>query len=438
MAHRPRLGPCALRSPGGDALMSKLATHGGTPVRTTPFPSVGDASGRTVGPEEEALVREVLSSGRLNRGAGPKVAELESCFAEYMGVPHCVASTSGTAAIHVALGAVNPEPGDEIITGPVTDMGTVIPILLQNAIPVFADLERSRLGLDPADVERRITDRTRAIIPVHLMGIPTDMAPIVELARKHGLAVIEDCSQAYGTLYRGKPVGTWGDMGTFSLQQSKHITCGDGGMTITRDGHLGDRGALFANKGWPNYGTGGRDYVCFGVNYRMTELQAAVTLAQVAKLPRIVDRRVELGTSITRALADLPGLYIPPVAEGDRHTYWYLAILVDQQALGVTTSVLAEAIAKEGIPCGAHYIGKPIFLYDLLRSKRIYGTSDYPFCLQPADRAVRYEPGETPETERILDDLILVPINENMTDRDRDDIVEGIRKVMAHIEELHG
>ncbi len=418
--------------------MPKLAIRGGTPVRTTPFPSVGDASGRTVGAEEEKLVREVLSSGRLNRGAGPKVAELESCFASYMGVPHCVASTSGTAAIHVAVGAVNPEPGDEIITGPITDMGTVIPVLLQNAIPVFADLERSRLGLDPADVERRITDRTRAIIPVHLMGIPTDLEPILALARKHGLAVIEDCSQAYGTLYRGKPVGTWGDLGTFSLQQSKHITCGDGGMTITSDARLGDRAALFANKGWPNYGHGGRDYVCFGVNYRMTELQAAVALAQVTKLPGVVDRRVELGISITRALADLPELYIPPVADGDRHTYWYLAILVDQRALGVTTSTLADAISREGVPCGAHYIGKPIFLYDLLRSKRIYGTSDYPFCLQPADRAVRYEPGETPETERILDDLILVSINERMTDRDRDDIIEGIRKVMAHIEELRG
>jgi len=423
--------------------MPELAINGGTPVRTAPFPTIGDISGRTFGEEESALLLEVIRSGRLNLAGGTMVPRLQEEFASVMGVDHCVASTSGTAAIHVAVGAVNPEPGDEIITGPITDMGTVIPILLQNAIPVFADLERATLGLDPADVERRITERTRAIIPVHLMGIPTDMDPLLELARKHDLTVIEDCSQAYGTLYKGQRAGTIGDVGTFSLQQSKHISCGDGGLTITSNDRLAERGKLFANKGWPNYGAGsrpfgGRDYVCFGVNYRMTELQAAVTLAQLGKLAWVVERRTTLGDGITQAIADLAGLYIPPVRDGSRHTYWHLAILVDQEELGVRTSRLAEAMAAEGVSCGAHYIGKPIFLYDLLRSKTIYGTSHYPFDLQPAGQEVRYEPGETPATEQILDDLILVNINENMTDRDQSDIIAGIRKVMGHVGELRG
>ncbi len=416
--------------------MGVLAINGGTPVRTRPFPNAYSASGRTLGAEELALLREVIESGALNRGAGKKVAQLEEKFAEYMDVAHCTASTSGTAAIHVALGALNPEPGDEIITCPITDMGTVIPILLQNAIPVFADMDRDSRCLDPEDVERRITDRTRAIIPVHLCGNATDMDPIMQLADKHGLAVIEDSSQAYGTLYKGKRVGTIGHIGTFSLQQGKHITTGDGGLTITNDEALGERADLFANKGWPNYGAGGRDYVCFGVNYRMTELQAAVALAQLDKLDWVVKQRVKFGDMLTEKITGIPGIEPPIVREGDRHTYWFYPLLINQEILGISTDRFVEALQKEGAPASAHYIGKPIFMYDLLREKRIYGTSNYPWSLQPAGREVRYEKGETPVTEKILDDMVVISINEKMTEEDVNDIAEAIHKVTDNLDEL--
>jgi perosamine synthetase len=416
--------------------MGILAINGGTPLRTVGYPTVSDSAGRTFGKEELANLTEVINSGMLNRSGGTFIPKVEQKWAEHLGVKHCTVSTSGTAAIHVAVGAINPNPGDEIITGPITDMGTVIPILAQNAIPVFGDLRRDNIGLDAEDVERRITERTKAIIPVHLCGNATDMDPLMKLAEKYNLKVIEDCSQAYGTRYKGKHVGTIGHMGTFSLQQSKHISTGDGGMTVTNDDELGDRAALFANKGWPNYGSSARNYVCFGMCYRMTELQAAVLDAQIGKVDWVTNRRTEIGDMICAAVRDLTGLQVPGVSEGGQHTYWFLPLLVDQKALGINTTKLAQALSAEGAPCGAHYIGQPIFMYDLLRQKKIYGDSNYPFCLQPEGQEVRYESGATPETERILDDLLQVSVNEKMTDQDVADIVACFEKVWDNLDEL--
>ncbi len=417
--------------------MSALALYGGQPIRTQPFPTIANASGRTFGAEELTLLREVIDSGALNRGHGRKVAQLEEEFAAFYGVKHCTASTSGTAAIHIALGAINPEPRDEIITAPITDMGTVIPILLQNCVPVFADVDPATLNMDPADLKRRITERTKAIIPVHLTGAPCDMDPIMALAEKHNLYVIEDCSQAYLTEYKGKWVGTIGHFGCFSLQQSKHISTGDGGLTITNDGALGERAALFANKGWPNYGQGGRDYVIFGCNYRMTELQGAVGLAQLKKLPDAVRARQERAALLTSLISGIPGVFTPAVPEGGVHTFWFYPLRLDQPALGVSTALFAQALAKEGIPASAHYIGKPIFLYDLLRNKQVFGTSHCPWdCPRQPVSAVRYEPGDCPQTEKALDDLIVVPMNEKFTEQDVRDIAAGIRKVVEGLPEL--
>jgi dTDP-4-amino-4,6-dideoxygalactose transaminase len=416
--------------------VSVLAVNGGPPIRTAGYPGVGNAAGRTLGKEELANLEKVIAAGNLNRGGGTFVPGIEKKFAEHLGMKHCAASTSGTAAIHVAVGAINPNPGDEIITGPITDMGTVIPILCQNAIPVFADLRRDNIGLDAEDVERRLTERTKAIIPVHLCGNATDMDPLMKLAEKHNLYVIEDCSQAYGTLYKGKHVGTIGHLGAFSLQQSKHITTGDGGLTVTNDDELDDRAVLFANKGWPNYGSGERNYVTFGMNYRMTELQGAVLDAQIDKVDWVTNRRNELGDRICAAIKDFEGIEVPGVSPGGKHTYWFLAVLVDQKKLGIETSKLAEALSKEGAPCGAHYIGIPIFMYDLLRQKKIYGDSTFPFSLQPEGEEVRYEKGECPETERILDDMLQVSINEKMTDQDAADIIACFEKVWANLDEL--
>jgi perosamine synthetase len=403
------------------------------PLRTAPFPGVNDPAGRTLGDEEIALLTEVIRSARLNRGPGSKVAELEQTFAARYGQRCCTASTSGTAAVHVALGALALEPGDEVITSPITDMGTVIPILLQNCVPVFADVDPSTLCMDPADLERRITSRTRAVIAVHLAGNACAMDAIMAIARQHNLTVIEDCAQAYLTTYRGRLVGTIGDIGCFSLQQSKHITCGDGGLTVTNDARLGERMALFANKGWPNYGQSGRDYVMFGVNYRMTELQAAVALAQLPKLEGVVQRREAAANAITASIRDLPGLLPPQAPPAGRHSYWFYPLLTEPERLGWSTADFARRLRECGIPAGHGYIGKPIFLFDLLRNKQVYGHSHYPW--DAPDRAglpeVRYEPGACPQTEDALARLVVIPCNEGFTGQDAQDIAAGIHRAIA-------
>jgi len=407
--------------------MSKLALHGGPPVRTSPLPLFKD-----LGEEELRLVSEVIASKQLNRTQGTFVQRFEQAFADHFGVTYCTASTSGTAAIHVAVGALNLEPCDEVITAPITDMGTVIPILAQNCLPVFADVDPQTYNITADTIRERLTDRTRAIIVVHLFGNPCDMDPILELARERDIAVIEDCSQAHGTLYRGRRVGTLGELGAFSLQASKHITTGDGGMTITDDDRLGERIRLFADKGWPRYSAeGARDYLMFGFNYRMTELQGAVGLAQLEKLDRICAARNWAGDLLTQKIAHVPGVVPPAVTPGGVHTYWLYALRIKEEELGMSKEDFVKAARAEGLPCGAGYIGKPIFLYEALRRQQVYGTSHCPFdCPRyGSGHQIRYEEGVCPQTEQALDEMVTLPISEFYQERDVEDIATIIAKV---------
>ena len=415
------------------ASVEQLALLGGNPVRREPLPTPP----RATGPDALDNLRQVIESGQMNRTAKVWVKRLEEEFAAFYGATHCTASSSGTSAIHVAIGAINPEPGDEIITAPITDMGTVIPILAQNAIPVFADVERDTFNLDPADVERRITPRTRAIIPVHLGGTPCDMAAIMAIARRHGLRVIEDCSQAYCASSQGRWTGTIGDIGCFSMQQSKHFTVGDGGLTITNDDDLGQKLALFADKGWPRYSAeGARTYLSFGFNYHMTELQGAVAVSELPLVKGVCERRTRNGERLTELLRGLPGIHPQRVRAGDHSTFWFFALRAVEAETGVSSQKFAEAVRAEGIACSYQYIGKPIFLYEALRRKHIYGTSDYPFSLQDPARAVRYEEGECPNCEAALDEMLTVPLHESWGERELHDIAAAFHKVSANAEHL--
>ena len=217
-----------------------------------------------------------------------------------------MASTSGTSAIHVAVAAVNPDPCDEIITTAMSDMGTAIPILMANCIPVFADVDPITGNLTAETIARKITPRTRAVIVVHLFGRPADLGPIVDLLRPKGIALIEDCAQAHFAEYRGKKIGTFGDLGCFSLQQSKQITCGDGGLTLVNREDLIERASLFIDKGRSR--KAGRVHLFLGANYRMTELQGTVARAQLAK-GRRPDRGAAHGgrRRCRRGLRQMPG-----------------------------------------------------------------------------------------------------------------------------------
>lgn len=410
--------------------MPRLAIEGGTPVRSTPLA----APPREIGEPELEQLRRVVDAQVMNRWSGGRlVDEFEAEFARFYGARTAVASTSGTAAIHVAIGALNPEPGDELITAPITDLGTVIPILAQNAIPVFADVDPDTFNLDPADVERRITPRTRALIPVHLGGNPCDMDAFLEIGRRHGIMVIEDCSQCYCATYKGKWTGQMGTFGCFSLQQSKHMTTGDGGITLTNDEALGDIARKFGAKGRPLYtADGARHYHSFGFNYNMTELQGAVALAQLGRLEGVTRARTRNGELLTELTRGLPGFRPQRVLPECHSTYWFYALRLVEAEAGLSPKRFAECMRAEGVPCGVHYIGKPIFLYDSIRTKQVYGTSNYPWSLQDPATAVRYEPGECPNTERVLNEMITIPLHEKYTEQDVRDIAEAAGKVLGH------
>ena len=411
-------------------MAEKLAIHGGTKIREAGLPTVSDASGRMIGEEEKALVLEVLDSGKLNRNNGDKVTQFENEFAAWYGTTFAVASSSGTSALHVAVAALNLEPGDEIVTSTISDMGSVIGILAQDLIPTFADVD-TRTGCITAEtIEAVLSPRTRAIMPVHLSGQPCDMDPIMAVAAKHDLLVIEDASQAHGAVYGDRKVGTIGDINAFSFQQSKQMTTGDGGMTVSNDDALADRARLFMDKAWPRV-AGSRGHAFLGMNYRMTELQGAVGLGQIRKLDEILRRRRTSGERLAAALADIDGVNPPHLYDDVTHSYWIFSFTIDEERLGVSAGQFAEALRAEGAPFGAGYIPNPLFDYPAIKDRVTYGTSQIPWSLPQARPGIEYRDEDVPNTLWFLEHTINLSWNEGITASDAGDLAEAIGKVAA-------
>lgn len=408
----------------------RLAVDGGVPVRTRRLPGVCDPEGRTLGDEEIRALERVVGSARLSRNCGPETPSLERDFARLHDIQFAIATSSGTAALHLAVAAVDPEPGDEIITASITDFGTVAPILAQNAVPVFADVDPATGILDVESVERCISARTRALVVVHLFGAAGPVSRLRELADRRGLILIEDCAQAYiAETPDGRYVGTVGHIGCFSLQQSKHITCGDGGLVLTDDAELARRMRLFADKGWPREGDL-RTHLFLGLNYRMTELQAAVARAQLPKLRGVVDRRRRTAARIIDGVGTLPGITLP--AAQDRHSFWLFPLVVDPDRAGGDNARWAAALTAEGVPTTPGYIQAPVYRYPALAQRRTYGRSGYPLATPPArpEALQALDDPVCPNAERLITTTLLtLPCNEGWTDRDADDVAYAIRKV---------
>jgi len=400
-----------------------LACRGGKPVRTKPFPALRKWDYR-----ELREVLDVFDSGVTGRYGGKKVEAFEKAFAEAYGVPHAVASTSGTAAIHVALGMLNPEPGSEVITAPITDLGTISPILYQQCLPVFADVDPATFNLTPASIEPLITERTVAILLVHLFGTPCDVDGVMDIARRRSLTVIEDCSQCHWTRLRERLCGTIGHIGAFSLQSSKHMTTGEGGMTITADPRFGERGAFFQDKGWARAAYGPRAYRFLAPNYRMPELSGAIGLAQLRKLPDIVAHRRALGGRLTLAIRGAPGLKPQRVLPEAEHSYWQYGITIDPDA-AFSAKAFAEALRAEGVPCGAGYIGEPIFeCAQCCWQRETFGISGLPYTL-PGVHDIRYDESSCPGARDLLNRMVHWGIHEAMAGEDIDDMATAVLKV---------
>ncbi len=395
-------------------------------VRRISLPSDQQADGRTLGTEEIDNVCQAIRSGTLTSTKGEFVKELERRFAARLGVKHCNASSSGSAALHVAFAAINPEPGDEIVTTPITDMGALTPILYQGAIPVFADVDYRSCNVTAATIEARLSPRTKAIVVTHLFGNPCDMAPIMELARSRSIPVIEDCAQAFDATYRGQPVGTLGDIGCFSLQQGKHITTGEGGLTVTNSDAYARHIYLFINKAW-GYGDPKPDHYFLALNYRMNELTGAVGLAQLGKLDYSVSTRIEMARLLTTKLVDLPGIETPSPVSGATHTYWKYCLTVDPAQISGGAVGLAAKLKERGIFSAPRYIQKPAFACEVFAQQRTFGASRFPFTLARPE-AVDYTKELFPGTHKGLECILVLPWNENYTEEHVNFLAESIRE----------
>ncbi|MCD9025128.1 DegT/DnrJ/EryC1/StrS family aminotransferase [Cohnella silvisoli] len=405
---------------------NRLALHGGPKTKTTPF-----GTGKRFGLEEARELLEALEQNTLFYHFGAKVKKFLADFNELYGAARSVAVSSGTAAIHVALGAAGITVGDEVITSPITDQGTLIGILYQNAIPVFADLDPHTYGMDPASIEARITARTKAIVVVHLAGNANDMDPIMAIARKHGLKVIEDCAQSYLTKYKGCYVGTIGDFGCFSTNDFKHISTGDGGIvTVNSEDEATYYAAhAFADKNFRRFGdTVLKDLQHLAPNYRMTELQGAVGIAQLKKLPWICAQRMRYGDRITAGLEGLPGISVHRVLEYAECTYWFYMLRLKMEELACTREQFSQALQEEGIPHSLGYIPAVMYLQPLFQHRQAYPGSQFPFDIT----GITYAKGLCPVAEEILETALRLPVNEFYADADIEEMIAAVRKVAMH------
>ncbi|MCD6519308.1 MAG: DegT/DnrJ/EryC1/StrS family aminotransferase [Anaerolineae bacterium] len=407
--------------------MSRLAIEGGSPVRTEPFPRrilIGEEEIEAV---HQLLEKERTQGGGLDRYGGEHVDAYEREFAEYHGVAYATATSSGTAAVHAALGALRLDIAQEVISSPITDPGGVAPILWNNCIPIFADADPETMNVDPQSIAERITERTKAIIVAHLAGQPVDMDPIMEVARAHQIPVIEDCSQAHGALYKGKLVGTIGDIGVFSLMGGKHHTAGgQGGMVITNNEEIYWNAKRFADRGKP-FNSEEKKNLFLGLNYRMTELEAVIGRVQLRKLDLVLEQRRSLAAQLAERMADLQAIHMGKVIPHVVPSYWLLLLRVEQERLKVPKEQVARALAAEGIPVDPHY-DWIIYETPWFRNRATYGKSGCPWTCPYYGKEVVYE-GTCPNARKGINMHMVLRWHEGYTSKEIDDIAAALHKV---------
>jgi len=407
--------------------MEKLAIEGGKPVRKKPFPAriLFDEK------EKEATLRMIERTMKGPEaidmmGTGPEVEAYKKEFAKFFCTKFAQPVTSGTAAIHTALGALRLEPGTEVITSPITDPGTVTPILLLNCIPVFADTDYETLNITADSIKKKITKKTKVIIPVHLAGQPADMEPIMKLAKKHKLTVIEDCAQSHGTKYKGKYVGSIGDLGAFSLMAGKHMTSGgQGGMVITNNEKLYWNVKRFADRGKP-FGSKNPTNLFLGAQYRVTELQAAIGRTQLKKLKGRIKKRQNILRELNKGMKNLKVIKLWKTINGASPNPWFCFLHYDQRKMKVNKEKFAQAAAAEGIPVGAHYT-TVMYEQTWIKEKNTYGISHCPWSC-PKGRNINYK-NSCPVAEKALADHMTLYINECWTDKEIEDTIKVLEKV---------
>lgn len=421
-------------------LRDKLAIDGGRPVLERSdfrnWPIISD--------DDRRLVNEVLDSGIVAGGSAPQVAALEKEWAEYCGVEHCLTTCSGTAALHMALAAAGVGPGDEVITSAFTFLASASCAIHQNAIPVFVDIDPKSYCMDPDKLEDAITERTKAIIPVHIQGCPADMEAILQIARRHGLFVIEDACQAHGAEYKGRKVGVFGDVGCFSLNNFKNLCGGEGGLFITDNEAILNKGVLIRCFGDEIDEVSHRrvyNASILGYMYRNQELPAALARGQLMHLDELNDARISNADYLTSELASIPGV-IPPYCPPDcRHVYFMYNVRFDPKAAGVDCDprkfriAIEKALYKEGLLVG-QWQTMPVPAQDLFQSKLGYGGSGYPWSINESlGITYDYNPAQFSVAQELCDTYTIIhgihpPNGPSLMDK----FVEAVHKVFADLD----
>ncbi len=371
---------------------------------------------------ERAEIDEVVAcmkSGWL--GTGPKVAQFERDFAAYEGAQYAAALNSCTAALHLSLLAAGLKPGDEVITTPMTFCATVNAIIHADAVPVLADIDPATMNIDPREIEKKITAKTRAILPVHFAGRPCDMDAIMALANRHGLKVIEDCAHAIETEYRGRHAGTFGDFGCFSFYVTKNIVTGEGGMVLTRNeddiarikvlglhGMSKDAWKRFSDEGYKHY-----QVVECGFKYNMMDIQAAIGIHQLQRIEAYWKRRQEIWAQYNKAFAGLP-IGLPADPEPDtKHAYHLYTIMVDERKTSISRDAFLTAMTKDNIGIGVHYMSIP----------------EHPFY----QKTFGWKPENYPQAMKIGRQTVSLPLSAKLADNDIRDVLKSVRTVLAAV-----
>jgi perosamine synthetase len=409
-------------------MSAQIALKGGKPVRTTPWPKWPVFTDK-----DKTDLAALLDDGRMTSITGPKVREFEEKYAAAFGARHALATCNGVTAIHLALAALEIGPGDEVIVPAHTFIGTSIPVLMANAIPVFVDISPDSFNIDPSKIEAAITPRTRAIVPVHLNGLPAEMAEITAIARRRGLAVVEDACQAHGAFYKGTRVGTLGDVSCFSFFEDKVLTTGEGGMIVTNDERLYDLARSIRSYGEEfvaDIGDRKYEHLRLGFNYRMGALPAVLGINQLDRLDAMVAKRNTNARYLRERLAKVPGI-TPPKDFPDRLSAFYKFVCrIDTAVIRTDVLTFIEAIKAEGVPATPRY-PKPLPLQKVYREKLGYGKTHCPYDCDKYGQDIDYAKGSWPEAERVGREAFVLLVHPSEEERDLADAVAAVEKVAA-------
>ncbi len=394
--------------------MTRLAIDGGTPVRDTFLPY----GQQWIDDEDINEVVKVLKGDYLT--TGPKISEFENRLAQYVGSKYAVAVSNGTAALHAACFAAGIEKGDEVITTPLTFAASANCILYQGGKPIFADIDFDTYNIDPSEIEKNITEKTKAIIPVDFTGQPVDMDRIKDIAEKYGLIVIEDAAHALGAEYKGNKIGSLADMTIFSFHPVKHITTGEGGMITTNDEKLYNRLVLFRTHGITRdanrlankkEGSWYYEQLELGYNYRITDIQCALGISQLNKLDKFIQRRKEIVQKYNNYLKDIDGVILPYQATYAKSSWHLYVIQLELEKFKVGRKIIFEALRAENIGVNVHYI--PVYYH-------------------PYYQRLGYKKGLCPKAEKFYERALTLPLYPKMEEKDIEDVVTALEKVLNY------